>query len=122
MKTVEKLFEELKGKGGAWLGTARRWIQCRKLNGERVTWGSTEALNPPMTMREVEDLSAYVAATAENEVAKKYEELLEAAKWALNGLEMFASEEAKRRSSTPELCDYTFAKALRNAIRKIGGR
>jgi hypothetical protein len=45
-------------------------------------------------------------------------ELLEAAKWALRGLEKLAAEEAKRRGSTPELCDYTFAKALRGAILK----
>lgn len=46
-------------------------------------------------------------------------ELLEAAKWALRGLEKLAADEAVRRGTTQDMCDYTFAKALRNAISKV---
>lgn len=54
---------ELLRRGGEWLGAAREWVKCRKRNGDRVTWGSTDELQPSMTIREVEELAAEVAAT-----------------------------------------------------------
>lgn len=56
-----KTWEEFVKAGGRWLGSARAWIQRKKLNGSRVTWGSGEALEPPVTVREIEDLSANAA-------------------------------------------------------------
>jgi hypothetical protein len=44
--------------------------------------------------------------------------LVEAAEWALNGLEQLARDEAKRRETTFEMCDYTFAKGLRAALKE----
>lgn len=55
---------ELAREGGRWLGAAREWVQRKKLNGERVTWGSADVLEPPMTMRQVEDVAAEAAAGA----------------------------------------------------------
>lgn len=42
-------------RGGSWLGAVRNWIQRKRFNGSRVTWGSLETLEPPMTVRDVED-------------------------------------------------------------------
>jgi hypothetical protein len=50
--------------GGPWLGDARNWLKCHTRNGERVTWGSEEALEPPLTVRQVEEIAA-VAVAAE---------------------------------------------------------
>jgi hypothetical protein len=47
--------------GGNWLGRARDWIQRKKRNGDRVTWGSNEVLEPAMVEREVEEVAAEVA-------------------------------------------------------------
>jgi hypothetical protein len=60
-----------------------------------------------MTVWDVEDLAAHVAAAAQNEEAKKYEGLLAAAKLAVEGLEKFSMDEAWR---------------LRTAIERIEGR
>lgn len=46
-------------------------------------------------------------------------ELLEAARWALRGLNMLVREEAIRRNTSFDACDYTFAKALRGALEKF---
>lgn len=54
--------------GGAWIGRARAWMQSRKHNGSRVTWGSDEVLQPPMTVRQVEEVAAVSAAAAINEL------------------------------------------------------
>jgi hypothetical protein len=54
MKTAEDILKE----GGAWLGAARSWLQCRKRNGEHVKWGSQDVLDPPMTVRECEEMVA----------------------------------------------------------------
>jgi hypothetical protein len=43
-------------RGGYWLGRVRDWIQRKKRNGDRVTWGSGEVLDPPMTEKEVEEV------------------------------------------------------------------
>jgi hypothetical protein len=54
--------QELLRKGGDWLGAARSWMQRKKLNGSRVTWGSQEELQPPMTVSDVEEVAAEAAA------------------------------------------------------------
>jgi hypothetical protein len=59
-------FDLLK-QGGEWLGAARRWLQWNTHNGDRVTWGSEEVLHPPLTVRQVEELAAHVAAATLNE-------------------------------------------------------
>lgn len=60
------------------------------------------------------DFPYYKARVAELEASLKA--LTEAGQWALNGLNQLAQEEAARRNSTFELCDYTFSKALRDAL------
>ena len=65
----ERIYaQELKRKGGAWLGAARSWIQWHCVNGENVTWGSNEELRPALTVKDVEDLAAEIAAAAINEL------------------------------------------------------
>lgn len=54
--------DEILRKGGEFLGAARAWIQRKKLNGSRVTWGSNETLEPPVTVAEIEIVAAYAAA------------------------------------------------------------
>jgi len=46
--------------GGPWLGAARSSIQRKRCwgNGERVTWGSNDVIDPPLTVREVENIAA----------------------------------------------------------------
>lgn len=53
--------------GGAWLGRARAWMQNHKHNGSTVTWGSDEVLQPPMTVRQVEEVARVSAVAAINE-------------------------------------------------------
>jgi hypothetical protein len=60
--------QELLRKGGDWLGAARSWMQCKKLNGSRVTWGSQEELSPQMTVRDVEEVAAAAAAAQLNRI------------------------------------------------------
>ena len=64
---------ELKKQGGKWLGAARTWIQRNFLNGSTVTGGSMDFLNPRVTVRDIEDLAAIVAATAINEMMASFE-------------------------------------------------
>ncbi len=59
--------EQFKQSGGKWLGTARTWVQWNCKNGDRVTWGSNDILNPPLTIKKVEDLAGDVAFTAHQE-------------------------------------------------------
>jgi hypothetical protein len=66
---------ELLDKGGKWLGAARSWLQWNTGNGDRVTWGSNEAIHPPMTARHVEELASCVAEAAAEEL-KNHEEHL----------------------------------------------
>ena len=67
---------ELKKSGGQWLAAARSWMQWNCRNGDSVIWGSTEELRgkrmPYLTVVDVEDLAAEVAAAAINEYVKKY--------------------------------------------------
>lgn len=67
------IIEAMK-KGGDWLGAARSWLQRHKLNGSRVTWGSQEELQPPMTVRDVEEVTLCAAAAERDRVAKIVEE------------------------------------------------
>ena len=55
---MPKFFEEFLRGGGDWLGSARSWLQRKKHNGSRVTWGSADVLEPPMTVHDVEELAA----------------------------------------------------------------
>lgn len=65
-------FTQIWQYGGDWLGTVRRWVQFKKYNGNTVTWGSEEVLNPPMTIRQVEEVAKLAAVAAGNELLKKY--------------------------------------------------
>lgn len=70
-------------------------------------------------VRELEQVLAQNATMGNqiNELHLQVAELREAAKGALRGLEDLSKEEAARRGSTQELCDYTFAKALRAVLK-----
>jgi len=59
---------ELYKKGGKWLGAARTWLQWNTKNGDRVTWGSNDVIEPHLTVKQIEDLAAHVAAAAINEI------------------------------------------------------
>lgn len=62
-------------KGGAWLGAVRNWIQWNKRNGSDVIWGSDDVLNPPMTVRQCEDMAAEAVCADRNIVEKELETL-----------------------------------------------
>lgn len=69
---VERILPcELSRKGGKWLGAARSWLQSNTRNGDHVTWGSREMIEPQLTIRELEDFAAHVAAAAINEMREK---------------------------------------------------
>ena len=55
---------DLKRSGGRWLGAAREWLQWNTVNGDRATWGSDDAVQPQLTVRDIEDLAAHVAVAA----------------------------------------------------------
>lgn len=55
---------ELSRRGGEWLGAAREWLQWNTRNGDRVTWGSGDLIEPQLSVRQIEDLAAEVAAAA----------------------------------------------------------
>ena len=57
---------QLMERGGAWLKAARMWIQWHCTNGESVIWGSNTELKPNLTVRDIEDLAAEVAAAVIN--------------------------------------------------------
>lgn len=46
------------------MGAARNWIKWHRLNGDQVTWSSTDVLQPAFTVADVEALAAHVAAAA----------------------------------------------------------
>ena len=62
---------ELSRKGGKWLGAARSWLQSNTNNGDRVTWGSNDIIQPHLTVKQIEDLAAHVAAAVMNEQNKE---------------------------------------------------
>ena len=51
--------------GGTWLAAARTYVQWHAINGGTVKWGSGESVN--LTMLQIEELSADVAAKAVND-------------------------------------------------------
>lgn len=57
-------------KGGDWLGNVRRRIQTMFKNGEYVTWGSNDKLEPQATVSNVGELASEAAAGALNEYNK----------------------------------------------------
>lgn len=68
---------DLLKKGGRWLGAARERIQTMKCfgNGERVTWGSDDVIEPHMTIGQVEEIAATAAAAAFTERAEMEEQI-----------------------------------------------
>ena len=50
--------------GGEWLGAVRNWLKWYTHNGDRVRWGSEEALSPPLTVRQVEEIALAAAVAA----------------------------------------------------------
>lgn len=87
MKTAQELLKD----GGKWLGAARNWLQWHKRNGDKVTWGSDEALVPPMTVREVEEVASVAVAADRGrmlrENGKPSKNVLDAAKKLVSLLE-----------------------------------
>jgi hypothetical protein len=74
-KNIEPKIErvlpcELSRKGGKWLGAARSWLQSNTMNGDRVTWGSRDIIEPHLTVNDIEDLAAHIAAAAINEIER----------------------------------------------------
>lgn len=61
--------------GGEWLAAARSWVQSHCQNGERVTWGSSDVLEPALTIRQIEELAACVADAAASEMDALKEQL-----------------------------------------------
>lgn len=51
---------ELLGKGGSWLGAARRYLQWNVRGGDTCTWGSGDVLE--MTVKQIEELAAHAVA------------------------------------------------------------
>jgi hypothetical protein len=60
MSHVQDQFSYTRG-GGPWLGAARHWVQRKRRNGDRIEWSSTTPLDPPMTMRDLENAVEEVA-------------------------------------------------------------
>jgi hypothetical protein len=60
---------ELLDSGGEFLGVVRSWIKAKAVNGESVTWASSEPLlmRGRITVLELELLAASIAAAAINE-------------------------------------------------------
>jgi hypothetical protein len=53
-RTEKNLGENRQVNSGGHLGTVRTWMQCRFINGDRVTWGSEELLlGTGLTVREM---------------------------------------------------------------------
>lgn len=52
--------------GGEWLAAVRRRIQSRFINGERIIWGSTDTLQPPARVIDLEEIVAYAVAVDRN--------------------------------------------------------
>ena len=68
--------QELMNRSGEWLGAARAWMQRKKLNGSRVTWGSMEILQPPVMVREIEEVAAYAAAAERARIERIVENMM----------------------------------------------
>jgi hypothetical protein len=58
--------------GGEWLAIIREWIQRKAINGEHVTWGSSEWLRfNSVSMADMENLASRIAASAINEYVER---------------------------------------------------
>lgn len=67
---MKKVYaHELSKIGGKWLSSAREWIQQTRVNGDRVHWSSDDVVH--MTVKDIEDLAAHVAAAVMNESVEK---------------------------------------------------
>lgn len=62
-----KTVLEYRLNGGEWLGTVRRWIQSRAINGEACAWGSDEILKVQVSVADMEDLAAEIGWSAARE-------------------------------------------------------
>lgn len=56
-------------RGGAWLGSAREWMQSNVKYGDTLTWGSDELIHIPF--RKLEELAMEAAVAAVEEDRKK---------------------------------------------------
>lgn len=70
---MQSLMERVM-QGGIWIATIRGWIQRKKWNGSRVTWGSTEPLDPPMTCGELEEVVALAIEADRQRILKGFDE------------------------------------------------
>ena len=61
---------ELMKTGGVWLGAVRTYIQHNFIDGDRLNWSSEEELRPHITMKQLQEIAAYVAASVYKEVSK----------------------------------------------------
>ena len=71
MATNVNMFELMR-KGGKWLASARNVLQCKARNGDRLIWGSHD-LVVGLTVRDIEEMAACVAASAINEYMEDVE-------------------------------------------------
>ena len=63
-------------KGGKWLAAARSWLQWHCRNGERVTWGSADVLEPPLQIKDVEAIAGEAAWSQREEDVKLRDKLV----------------------------------------------
>ena len=56
-------------------GIHNSYIQTNFINGSDVTWGSSEVLHPNVTVRQIEELASYVAASVYKKVSEKWGEV-----------------------------------------------
>ena len=61
--------DDLLMRGGPWLAEAREYMKSNCLNGDGLTWGSTE--NTHLTVIQVEDLACCVAARILNDLINR---------------------------------------------------
>jgi hypothetical protein len=63
--------------GGKWLSAVRSHVQWEFRNGESVTWGSNDVLEPHVTIGQVEEIAAIAVDAAFPEVDKLKKEVEE---------------------------------------------
>lgn len=98
---------DLLRQGGEWLGVARSWLQWHTRNGSRVAWGSNTALEPPLTVRQVEELAAYVAASVYDALTAEraaHERTRNVASKALREIAIWSQELQDRMEAMPDGC------------------
>lgn len=80
--------------GGKWLGAARSWLQWHTRNGDSVTWGSNDVIEPHLTVKMIEELAADVAeAAVEEETGKQFQMLKEAYNLLFNAKGIMSSKD-----------------------------